>query len=69
MGAPKVGPNRACLRRMRWLATSLLGTMLIPLLTRVNSTRVGGAVGDLASADLRGRVNAWSVPLAHDSVT
>ena len=46
MGALKVGPKRAGLRRMRRLATSLLGTMLIPLLTRANSTRVGGAVGD-----------------------
>jgi len=32
-GAHEVGAKRAGLRRMRWLATSLLGTMLILLLT------------------------------------
>jgi uncharacterized membrane-anchored protein YjiN (DUF445 family) len=32
-GDQKVGPKRAGLRRMRWLATSLLGTMLLLLLT------------------------------------
>jgi uncharacterized membrane-anchored protein YjiN (DUF445 family) len=31
--AQKVGPKQADLRRMRWLATSLLGTMLILLLS------------------------------------